>query len=118
VLANRDMNLAKVGLTRNSAPDTRAEDYARQHGIAWHVYCQLIAHIDDVLDLLRGQRLRQTERSGALRMRCGHPAVIARGVAVGCGSGKARNADTEGGPQAGRDGTDPRNELLVITRSK
>jgi hypothetical protein len=38
VLANRDMSLAKVGLTRNGTPDTRANDYSREHGTQWHVY--------------------------------------------------------------------------------
>jgi hypothetical protein len=38
VLSNVDQSLAKVGRTRNGTPDTRADDYSRQHGIAWHVY--------------------------------------------------------------------------------
>jgi hypothetical protein len=38
VLANRDQSLAKIGLTRNGTPDARADDYARAHGIQWHVY--------------------------------------------------------------------------------
>jgi Meiotically up-regulated gene 113 len=35
VLANRDASLAKVGMTRNGTPETRAADYERQHGIQW-----------------------------------------------------------------------------------
>jgi hypothetical protein len=38
VLANRDNSLAKIGLTRNGTPDIRADNYAREHGIQWHVY--------------------------------------------------------------------------------
>jgi hypothetical protein len=38
ILANQDQSLAKVGLTRNSTPDSRADDYSRQHGIRWHQY--------------------------------------------------------------------------------
>ena len=38
VLANRDMSLAKVGMTRNGTPDVRADSYSREHGIVWHVY--------------------------------------------------------------------------------
>jgi hypothetical protein len=38
VLANRDMSLAKVGMTRNGSPDTRADSYSREHGIEWHVF--------------------------------------------------------------------------------
>ena len=38
VLANRDASLSKIGMTRNGTPDARADDYARAHGIQWHVY--------------------------------------------------------------------------------
>lgn len=38
VLRNRDFSLAKIGLTRSGTPDTRADNYARQHGIVWCVY--------------------------------------------------------------------------------
>jgi hypothetical protein len=38
VLANRDQSLAKIGLTRDGAPDARASDYERAHGIRWYVY--------------------------------------------------------------------------------
>jgi hypothetical protein len=38
VLANRDSSLAKVGFTRSGTPDARADAYARDHGIQWHVY--------------------------------------------------------------------------------
>jgi hypothetical protein len=38
ILANRDHSLAKVGITRTGRPETRADDYGRQHGIEWHVY--------------------------------------------------------------------------------
>ena len=38
VLANQDHSLAKIGLTRNGTPDARADAYARDHGIRWHVY--------------------------------------------------------------------------------
>jgi hypothetical protein len=38
VLANRDASLSKIGMTRNGMPDARADDYARAHGIQWHVY--------------------------------------------------------------------------------
>src|SRR5215472_8563180 len=38
ILGNSDQSLAKVGMTRNGTPDTRADDYSRQHGIQWHTY--------------------------------------------------------------------------------
>lgn len=38
VLSNRDQSLAKIGLTRSGTPDARADAYARDHGIQWHVY--------------------------------------------------------------------------------
>ena len=40
VLANRDSSLAKIGMTRNGTPNTRATDYERKHGIAWRVFWQ------------------------------------------------------------------------------
>jgi hypothetical protein len=46
VLANRDQSLAKVGMTRNGTPDTRADDYSRQHGFQWFTYWH--AHIQNV----------------------------------------------------------------------
>ena len=38
VLANRDASLSKIGMTSNGTPDARADHYAREHGIQWHVY--------------------------------------------------------------------------------
>jgi hypothetical protein len=48
VLANRDHSLAKVGMTRNGRPETRADDYGRQHGIQWRVYWSVVTcHVAD-----------------------------------------------------------------------
>jgi hypothetical protein len=38
VLANRDMSLAKVGMTRVGTPASRAAGYTRAHMIEWRTY--------------------------------------------------------------------------------
>jgi hypothetical protein len=38
VLTNRDQSLAKIGLTRDGTPNSRATEYERAHGIRWYVY--------------------------------------------------------------------------------
>ena len=48
VLANQDHSLAKIGLTRNGTTDARADAYARDHGIRWHVYWSAVT--DNVAD--------------------------------------------------------------------
>jgi hypothetical protein len=48
VLANQDHSLAKIGLTRNGTPVARADAYARDHGIQWHVYWSAVT--DNVAD--------------------------------------------------------------------
>ena len=44
VLANTDHSLAKVGMTRNGTPDTRADAYSAAHGMQWHVYWSAVTN--------------------------------------------------------------------------